>query len=243
MPEMIHSRGVVFHHVSFGESSIVARIYTEKYGLQSYMIKGVRNKKARIPYSLFQPGMLLEMVVSKNEKHTLQHIREVRCEHLYETVLQDIRKTAVLIFMMDILNKTIREEEANPELFGFIHHSLVNLDESTGSVSNYHLVFLVRLARLLGFSPRNNFSDRDPYFNMSEGEFYSGKEIPGLYMDPPLTRIFSEVLHTDYDTICRLKLPSACRNELLEGILAYLGMHSPFVRDIKSHHILREVFS
>ncbi len=243
MPSLYNTRGIVLHHVKYGETSIVARIYTEKFGLQSYMIKGVRTKKARIPYSLFQPGTLLEMVVYRNEKHTLQHVRDTRCEYLYTTALHDIRKSAVLLFMTDILYKTIREEEENQELFDFIHHSLVGLDEVAGQASNFHLVFLVRLARFLGFSPRNNYSDRNPYFNMSEGEFYSGREKPGLYMDPPLTRLFSDVLQADYESLSQLKVPSSARHELLEGILAYYGVHSPFVKDIKSHLILREIFS
>ncbi|MBP6977567.1 MAG: DNA repair protein RecO [Bacteroidales bacterium] len=243
MPALIHTRGIVFHHVKFGETSIVARIYTEKAGLQSYMIKGIRNKRSRIPYSLFQSGMMLEMVAYKNEKHTLQHIRDTRCEYMYTSVLNDIRKSAVLLFMMDVLNRTIHEEEANQELFDFIHFSLVNLDKITRSVSNYHLVFLVQLARFLGFSPRNNYSEHDPYFNMSEGEFCCSRENPGLYMEPPLTRIISDILQMDYAKLDKLTLTPSTRNEVLDGILSYYGVHSPFIRDIQSHLILREAFS
>ena len=243
MPSPYKTRGIVLHHVKYGETSIVARIYTEKFGLQPYMIKGVRSRKARMPYLLFQPGTLLEMVVYRNEKRTLQHIREVRCEHFYLSVSQDIRKSVILLFLMDILSKTIHEEEPNQGLFDFIHRSLLNLDQIPESVANYHLVFLAQLARFLGFAPRNNYSGRFEYFNMNEGEFYAGKENPGMYMEPPLTPVFSELLRTGFEKMNTLSLSSSVRNELLGKILEYYGIHSPFIRDIKSHLILREVFA
>ncbi len=243
MPALYNTRGIVFHHVKYGETSIIARIYTEKFGLQSYMIKGVRSKRARMPYTLFQPGTLLEIVVYKTEKHTLQHLREARCEHPYESALRNIRKSVILLFLIDILNKTIREEESSQDLFDFIHHSLMNLDQTPGPVANYHLVFLIHLARFLGFSPRDNYSDYCPYFNLTEGEFYPDKKNPGLYMDPPLSKVFSSLLHIDYAHMFLLTFSPDSRNDLLDKILEYYRIHSPFIRDIKSHLILREVFS
>lgn len=242
MPAIYTTRGIVFHHVKYGETSIVARIYTEKFGLQAYMIKGVRNRKAKIPYTLFQTGNLLEMVVYRNEKHTLQHLKDARCEHLYASVLQDIRKSCILLFLMDILSKTIHEEEPNQGLFDFVHQSLLKLDLIPESVANFHLVFLTHLTRFLGFVPRNNYSDHLMYFNMNEGEFYAGKENPGMYMEPPLSPVFSDLLRTGFETMGTLLLSSSVRNELLGKILEYYGIHSPFTRDIKSHLILREVF-
>jgi DNA repair protein RecO (recombination protein O) len=206
------------------------------------MIKGVRNRKARIPYMLFQTGTLLEMVVYKNEKHTLQHVKDARCEHVYASVLQDIRKSSILLFITDILSKTIREEEPNQGLFDFIHQSVLKLDLIPEQVANFHLVFLAHLSRFLGFAPRNNYSAGLRYFNMNEGEFYSAKANPGIYIDPPLTPVFSDLLRTGYDTMGTLPLSSSVRNELLGKILEYYGIHSPFARDIKSHLILREVF-
>ncbi|MDD5507494.1 MAG: DNA repair protein RecO [Bacteroidales bacterium] len=242
MPPLIHTRGIALHHVKYGETSIVARIYTERFGLQSYMIKGVRNRKARIPYTLFQAGSLLDMVVYRNEKNTLQHLKDVRCEHVYATALQDVRKISILLFITDILSKTIREEEHNQGLFDFIYQSLVRLDLTAGPVANFHLVFLAHLARFLGFEPRNNYSDHLRYFNMNEGEFYAGKQNPGLYMEPPLTEIFSGLLRSGFETMGALQLSSSERNELLGKILEYYGVHLPLARDIKSHLILREVF-
>jgi DNA repair protein RecO (recombination protein O) len=192
---------------------------------------------------MFQPGNLLEMVVYRNEKHTLQHIREARCEQFYLSISQDIRKSVILLFLMDILSKTIREEETNQELFDFIHRSLINLDQIPDPVANYHLIFLAQLTRFLGFAPRNNYSDQVRYFNMNEGEFYAGKENPGIYMDPPLTPVFSELLRTGFEKMNTLSLSSSVRNELLGRILEYYGIHSPFIRDIKSHLILQEVFA
>lgn len=243
MPDLQTTRGIVFQHITYGETSIIARIYTERFGLQSYIVKGIRSKKSRVRQNLFQPGTLVEMVVYRKENRALQHIREIRHEYLYELLFQDVRKSSVVLFIMEVLSKAIHEEEPNQGLFEFIYHSLLSLDQSTGHFASFYLVFLIKLTRYLGFYPRENYSAGRTYFNLNEGEFQNGALLAGLYIEPPLSEIFSRLLHTSYEKIYSLSLTPSNRNELLDKILEYYSLHTPYVRDIQSHLILREVFS
>ena len=70
---MIHkTRGIVLRTVDYSDTSLIAKIYTEQFGIQSYLIKGAKRKRASIKANLFQPLALLELEVYKKEKQQLQ---------------------------------------------------------------------------------------------------------------------------------------------------------------------------
>ncbi|WP_315819946.1 DNA repair protein RecO [Paraflavitalea speifideaquila] len=58
---MIHStKGVVLKTVKYGETSVIVTIYTELFGIQSYLVNGVRTStkkgRARPIYSSHRPS-------------------------------------------------------------------------------------------------------------------------------------------------------------------------------------------
>ena len=68
------TRGIYLHHINYSETSIIARIYTEKFGIQSYLIQGVRKRKASFSKSLFQSLFLLDMEVYYRPGRDLQRL-------------------------------------------------------------------------------------------------------------------------------------------------------------------------
>src|SRR4051812_33656990 len=131
---MLHkTRGIVFHVTPYAESSVVAKIYTEQLGLQSYLVNGVRSKKAKIKSGLLQPLSLLDMVVYHKDRGGLQRIKELRqaTGGQFSTIPFDVVKSSVVIFINEVLYKSVKEEEANPQLFDFIFHALQLLDIRT----------------------------------------------------------------------------------------------------------------
>ena len=63
MSRLAKTNGIVLHQIKYGDSSIIVRIYTEEFGMQSYLIRGVKSKKSKIKSNLFQVGNILDMVV------------------------------------------------------------------------------------------------------------------------------------------------------------------------------------
>ena len=74
------TKGIVLKTVRYGETSIIAGIFTELFGLQSYLINGVRitSKKGSGKANLLQPGAILDMVVYHNELRNLQRVKEFK---------------------------------------------------------------------------------------------------------------------------------------------------------------------
>ena len=126
---MLHkTRGIALHTVKFSETSIIAKIYTELFGLQSYLIKGIRKQHSRIKPGLFQPLTILDLTVYHKETGSLQSLKEVHNLYPYQSLPFDIMKSSIALFMNELIYKSIREEEPNQELFDFLFDACIDLD-------------------------------------------------------------------------------------------------------------------
>ncbi len=241
---MLHqTKGIVFHSLKYSESSLIVKIYTALFGLQSFLIKGARSQKSKVKPALFQPLTLLELVVYHNERTSLQSIKEVQLSHPFHTIPYNIIKSSIALFMDELLYRTIREEEANSELFGYIWDSSILLDQTEGNVSNFHLLFLLELAVHLGISPQQNHSKSNTLFNLRDGIFQA--EIPNHpnYLDVASSEILVALLNTPLPGHASLSLNSKDRHFILEALLRYFEFHLPGFTGIKSHHVLHSVLS
>src|SRR6478609_8208102 len=118
---MVHkTRGVVFRFTRYGETSIIVNIFTETFGLQSYIVNGIRSTAARNKIALYQPLTLLELVVYHRPNANINRIKEVRCLHPYQTITSDVRKSAIALFLNELVNKTVKEESHAAELGEFL---------------------------------------------------------------------------------------------------------------------------
>jgi len=255
---MLHStKGIVFHSLKYSESSIIVKIYTELLGIQSYLIKGVRRSGSKIKPGHFQSLTLLDLVVYHREKQSLQTVKEIRLAYPYQTIPFDIRKSSIALFINELVNKAIREEEPNPALFGFLWASCMQLDETKEPVSDFHLFFALRLMQYLGIFPQNNHSSQLPVFNLREGLFQASIPDHPYYIDQLNSSVFTAMLKTSIEflseddpgeitgnsfTGSRIPDPGS-RNRLLETILLYYRLHLPGFREMQSHHILHDVLS
>ena len=124
---MIHkTKGIVLRTVKYGETSLVVTMFTETLGLQSYLVNGVRTptKKGTAKANLFQPAAILDLVAYHNEFKNLQRLKEFKWAHLYQHIFSVVRKNAVALFMIELLTKSLKQPEANAELFYFVEDLL-----------------------------------------------------------------------------------------------------------------------
>lgn len=237
------TQGIVFHQIKYSESSLIVKIYTREFGIQSYLVKGVRSKKSKISPALLQHLSLLEIVVSHKEKSNLHYIREIRSAHQYVSIPYDMIKSSIILFVNELLIKAIQEEESNPSLFDFLFQSMQWLDLATEKYVNFHLIFSIQLSRYLGFYPRGIYSPATPYFDLEEGCFENRRPIHHNYLQGKEANKLS--LLTDYslDSIKELKLNNEDRNKLLDQIVQYYSLHLPNFGELKSLDVLRTVLS
>src|SRR5215212_9571811 len=98
---MIHkTKGIILRTVKYGETSLVVTMFTELFGLQSYLVNGIRtaSKKGNTKAVLFQPAAILDLVAYHNELKNLQRLKEYKWAFLYQHILSDVKKNAVALF-------------------------------------------------------------------------------------------------------------------------------------------------
>ena len=236
------TRGIVLHHIKYSETSVIVTIYTETFGRQSYIINGVRSKKAKIKANILQPLFLLDMEVYHKPKRELQRVKEIQNAFVFNSLPFDIRKSSLAIFIAEILYKTIQEQEPNPDLFEYLYNSIQVLELKTEGISNFHLYFLIHLSKYLGFFPNNNFSESNCFFDLKAGRFVLIKPMHSFCLDAEQSKILSQLLEFSENQHETLKISYKNRIFLLEKILNYYLLHNEGVSNIKSLSVLKEVF-
>ena len=234
---ILNTRGVVLHHLNYSETSIIAKIYTEQFGLQSFMVKGVRRNKSRMRMNLFGPLSLVEMVMVYKEKSTLQHLREINSFYPATGIAADMRRASLAIFINELLYKSIHGEEPDFALFAFIVDSVKYLDATTDRLAFYHMNFALELTQFLGFSPHDNFSAHNRFFDLQEGAFITATPQHPFFLDEILSVYWHKLLSQQAPD----EWSSALRDALLLRILDYYRLHLPEFREMKSPDILKEV--
>jgi len=238
---ILSTKGVVLHCMDYSETSIIARIYTEQLGLQSYIVKGVRKKGARIKRNLFAPLSIIQLIANHKEGEGLRVMRDASCEHQLNAIATDMAKTAVSIYMSELLSRTITAQMADPNLYYFIEKAVLNLDNTNESIAGFPLAFTIGLTRFLGFDPLNDFSPENNYFDMTGGNFCAHPPGHPYYFSSPLSDAFSEILSAIDAGIFSIKTDYKTRSELLLRMLEYIRIHIPAFGEMKSVQVLSDV--
>jgi DNA repair protein RecO (recombination protein O) len=238
----IKTRGIVFHHIKYSDTSLIATVFTESSGRKAFLLKGIYRPKSLIKPGFFQPLTLLQMEVTLSAKRELQRIREVAPCPALNNLYGNALKQSVVFFLSEILYKAVREEEPNPALFEFLHHSVLYLDACDADVSNFHLVFLLQLSRFLGFFPLNDYSEANPQFDALNGCFVPETEISEYTFEKRISSRLNTLMNLNFESSSRLLLSRTERVELLELLIEYYGIHLHSRLNIQSLQVLKELY-
>ncbi|HEY3389073.1 MAG TPA: DNA repair protein RecO, partial [Prolixibacteraceae bacterium] len=165
------TRGIVLRSIKYGETGMITTIYTEAFGRMAFIMQGIHGKKSSVKGNLLKQLFLLEMEVDYKPGRELQRVKEIKNISPFESIPFLIVKSSQALFLAELLEKVLREEESRPELFGFLFRSIQVLDLLEEGISNFHLIFLIQLTKYLGFGPSNNYSASNQFFDMIAGNF------------------------------------------------------------------------
>ena len=194
-------KGVVLHHVRYKESSAIIYVYTDRFGRQAYLVNSIRGRRSKFSGSPLQPLTLLMIEAYHKEARELQRVKEMHNYLPYSTIPFDVSKSSQALFLAEILYKTLREEEPNRDLFGFLEHSFQILDVSDVGLVNFHLLFLVQLTKYLGFYPENNYSGTLSGFDMRNGQFSNGTGLHPEYFDRESSKLMNSLLGMSFSDL------------------------------------------
>lgn len=226
------TEGIVIGFIKYKDTSIIARIFTKDFGMKSYIINNVRSKTGKTKIAIFQILTILDLVVYNKETSELNRISEAKYNYPYKSINSKIKKSSMAFFLAEVLNKTLKEQTENLELFTFLKDSFIDFDNSISNFENFHLQFLIQLTRFLGFNPstlKDLISNSQKTIALSPEEF---KQIENLLFQ-----------NNEYSFSEKEDINNSTRRKALEYLLAFYQTQFENFGEIKSLKVLKEVFS
>lgn len=236
------TRAIVLHSFKYGESQMIVDLFTASCGRQSCIIKIPKSSKGKLKKQYFQPLFILDTVLDIRQRSRLQHISEARVAVPFTSIPFNPYKLSISMFIAEFLRCATRCEQIDEIAFDYIESSLRWLDGRDDKFANFHLVFIIRLSRFLGFYP--NMDDYRPgdWFDMRTGCFCS---LPPLHHDrlaPEEAKKIGLLLRMNFPTMHLFRMTRTERNRLVEVIMSYYRIHIPDFPELKSHGVLQELF-
>lgn len=238
------AKSIALHTVRYGDSSLVAYLYSQDFGRISLMVNGAYGKGKLGRKSIyFQPLNIVDVVFYPAKSHGMGRLKEVSVASTSSSIHLHPVKSVIAIFLGEIIYRAIREEESNPSLFQFIEASILSLDALEQGIANFHLLFLAQLSKYLGFFPSGEYSTSTPFFDYKNGLFVKHQPVHPLYFSKDISQILSQCLRTSYANCGDIVLLGKQRSHFLERMLAFYTFHMESVHGVKSLSILSEVFA
>ena len=234
-------QGIVLQSIRYGDTSLIVKVFTRSLGLRSYMVKGAFNRNSKSRAALFQNLHLINYVeAGKPNKSSLGYMKDVQLATVYQSIPFVMNKSAILMYVSELLSKTITEQEQNEPLYDFIERSMLWLDLVHQDYANFPLFFTLELTRHLGFYPKANH-ESGYCFDMMEGSFSHDYPLHPYYFDAEDALLLSQLLNAGIDETCRIPLHVSQRRSLLDGLIVFMRLHAPVMNDFHSHEVLKTV--
>jgi len=237
---IISTEGIVLQSIKYSDNSLIVKIFTKKTGVVSFMIKNAFSKKSKQPASFFSPLTILNLVYNETYSEKLTFLKEVSIVHFFYSISMDIKKNTLLLFEQELLVKLLNNANApDEELFDFITDHLLKLEATQDIAPDLHILFLVQLIQLLGYSPELNFSLQTPYFSIEDSNFGNSFFDTPYFLSKEASFYLFNILKKHKYTMPGKKT----RMELLNGMIRYLMKYNKQIKGIESVGILGDLLS
>ncbi|MBC3756807.1 DNA repair protein RecO [Hyunsoonleella sp. SJ7] len=235
------TRAIVLSKLKYRDNDLIVKCYTKQLGVVGFLIRGaLKSKKSGTKTAYFQLLSQLQITFNYNPSRSLHSIKEVRPHYLYGTLHSHVLKSAVVLFLSEVLTTSLREEENNEELYSYLETALQWFDIHT-EYSNFHLLFLLKFSKYLGFYPEEREMDLG-FFNLMDGTFTSESHDKYTVSGENLI-LLKRLLGTTFDALDSIKISASRRQSFLSMMLLYFELHLGGFKTPKSLQVFNQVFN
>jgi len=240
---LIKSEAIVLHSFKYGESRLIADLFTSQQGRLSFIIPLPKSSKSRLKKQYFQPMTLLEVEFDLRPHVQLQKLKDARLLSPYTTIPFSAEKLALSLFVAEFLYHALRSEQQNMPLFTYVTDGMLWLDTSERGFANFHLAFLMHLSRFLGFYPNlGSNGERAEFFDLREGHFCTAAPLHRDFLEPDEARLIRLLMRMDFPTMHLFHFSRHERNRIVDVLLHYYRLHIPQFPELRSLTVLRDLW-
>jgi DNA repair protein RecO (recombination protein O) len=237
------TKGIVLQRYKYLETKLIAKIYTEKFGLVTCIFFRTNSKKGQMQSALLQPLYILDLSIYYNETSHFQKVKDISIGYSFSSFSPDIYKITISIFLAEFILKTIKENECDKAMFEFLVASVKLFNEMEEGINNFHLIFLFKFTKYLGIMPLESFSESNKIFDLKAGKFIIGNPDHRHFLNIHLSLIFSNFYKIEFNESRYLSISNNDRKYLLYSFLEYYNIHLDRPGELKTLKVLDDVFS
>lgn len=237
------TEGIVLGCTPYSENSVIARVFTRLHGMQSFLINGVRSGKGQVRPAHLLPLSLVELVVYYKQNGGLQRIKELKCVPLLMQLRSHPVKSAIAVFMNELLGQVLRQEESEEELFRFLQASVKWLELEEEQLALFPHFFMVHLSKYLGIFPQGQFGDQNPVFDLEVGAFVPESRRGSNIMTENTAALLYRLIETKASNLHSLNAGKETRNQLLDDLIRFYSVHHLLKGSLFTPSVLHEIFN
>lgn len=239
MPAERETRIIVLHLTKYGDRSQVVQALDAERGRSGFFLRGAG--KSRGAQGQYHSLSILDVTATRG-KGDLEYLKEAERPYPLTAIRTDPYKSAVALFIGELLYRGVQDGAMDPDLFNFLEKEIMALDAETGSVANFHLCFLVDFCRALGFQPKDNYCPNTPLFQPVSAEFAPENSLAEVWGRED-SLLLHKLLTLSREEAMALPLNRDRRGVFAQKMVEYLSYHLSLNLNIRSLKVLHDLFS
>ncbi len=174
----LQTRALVLRSRPFGEKDRLLTLLSLEMGKISARAPGARNVKSKLSAGV-EPFTCASFLLYRGK--SLYTITQLQVEEPYVNIRGNIRDYALGLYLAELVEKTVEEGEACPEIFRLLASCWLLLNEQKGDRDLLARFFELNLLNLLGYCP--HFEDCI-FCGNTKGPFFWDKSAGGIFCKP-----------------------------------------------------------
>lgn len=239
MYQTIHA--VALRTIKYNDRSSILTAWSSELGRVALLMPAGNGAESRRRRALTMPLSLFEGVVDVRPGRDVMQISDLKGALKGSDIGANPVRATVAMFLAEVLTAITREGGPDAALWRFLEDSVETLGRLKGNaLANFHLVFLTRLATVLGLEPDMSTWSPGKWFDLSDGFFRRSRPLHDHCLEPRQARMARLLLSlTGYDKLALLPFSRNTRREALETILRYYTLHHSPLDNLHSLPVVR----
>jgi DNA repair protein RecO (recombination protein O) len=230
-------RGLIISRISYSETSLILRCFTENHGMKSFLFPGAKKKKNQ----LIMPLAPIEFTFYQRNDSQMGKMTDTQLFETFTNLPFHPIKSGIVFFMAEMLQLVLHDDVKESLLFAFVVEELRWLDEST-EFTNYPIYWLLELTQFLGFAPYI-VDENGHVFDLEDGQI--GLHLPHNHTSQtgPIVTLLKQLLTLDKTKLLATEITKTERKELMKLLFDYYQIHISTFRKLKSIEVLESMWA
>ena len=227
---IVNTPAIVLKSFSYGDSSLIARCFSEKNGKISLIIKGAKkNKSPKAPY--FQPLCYIDIIYNHKLNRDLHILSKVNFRQYWSKILDDLYRVSLATSILELTDKTISDNDPNPSLFLTLKEVLKAFNNTLIDPKVLFWFYECSLLNNLGFQP-----------NLEDPKL-PGLVLPKIKNDSNCILVLSTLLSGNINQLQKIKVSKQTSSLISDYLWSLINYHFEGLSSIKSFKVVKKLLS